>query len=70
MLTDFCGREIRPAHQIAYAMRRGSRLWLNKATVLEVNADHLRVQRTEPAANYPTTIRNLSTVVIISGGAE
>lgn len=67
MLTDFLGREIRPASQIVYAMRRGSKQWLCKATVMEVGHDSLRVQRTVPAASYPTTIRNLSTVVVLGG---
>lgn len=67
MLTDFLGREIRPASQIVYAMRRGSRLWLNKATVMEVGHDYLTIQRTVPPSDRLLTIRSLSTVAVLGG---
>ena len=67
MLTDFTGREIRPASQVAYAVRRGAKQWLCKATVTEVGHDYLTVQRTMPPSDRLLTLRQMGTVAVLGG---
>lgn len=61
-IVDFTGRTIEPGHVVAYPVRRGSQMWLNKLTVTEVGKDSIAGYN---SAGRPLTIKNLRNVVII-----
>jgi len=65
MLTDFRGNELKTGQTVIYAMRRGSRQWLNEAIVREIGHDFLRVVRTKPTCDRELTLRSLMTVCIV-----
>ncbi len=65
MLKDFLGKELKVGQRITYAVRSGSKMWLCLATILEVHADHLMVNRIEPPYQYPLKVRNLATVIVV-----
>ncbi len=44
-MLDFLGQEILPNKTIVYPGRQGSRLWMNRAVVLEVADSGVKVQR-------------------------
>jgi hypothetical protein len=46
-VLDFLGTVIEPGHMVVYPGRHGSELWLNRATVLDVNADASLTVETE-----------------------
>lgn len=40
-MKDFLGREIKVGDTVVYPVRRGSRLWMNRMTVVTTDADRL-----------------------------
>ncbi len=66
-MKDFCGIELKTGQTICYPVRQGSKLWQNKALILEVHADHLMVDRIDPVSDRPLKIRNMQTVVVVEG---
>ena len=44
-MKDFLGREIQRGDIIVYPNRKSSSLWMNKARVIEVHENKLRIQR-------------------------
>ena len=40
-MKDFLGREIKPGDTVIYPVRRGSRLWMNRMTVVSAVGDRL-----------------------------
>ena len=48
-MKDFLGQEINVNNTIVYPGRQGSKLWVNRAVVLEVNAltNSVKIQRTD-----------------------
>lgn len=68
---DFDGREIKVGAMVAYAVRRGSSMWLNKRKVTGIEKRspggfQLTVFDPEAAAQRRTVVRNLSTLVVMS----
>jgi hypothetical protein len=61
-IVDFTGRTIETGHVVAYPVRRGSQMWLNKLTVTEVRNNSIAGFNN---IGRPVTIKNLQNVVII-----
>ena len=66
--NDFLGREIEVGHTIVYPARRGSRMWMQKASVTGV-VQHDRTQPPLLVCLNPTgrrvTIQNLNNCVVV-----
>jgi hypothetical protein len=59
---DFTGRIIEAGHVVVYPVRRGSKMWLNKLSVAQVNDDSIEGYS---SLGSRLTIRNLQNVVIV-----
>ena len=44
-MKDFLGQTIKPGNTVVYPGRQASRMWMNRATVLELLDNGIRVQR-------------------------
>lgn len=69
--NDFLGRLIAVGHTVVYPVRRGSKMWMQKASVTEV----VQHDRTQPPllvclnpAGRKVTIQNLNNCVVVVGG--
>ena len=66
--NDFLGREIEVGHTIVYPVRRGSRMWMQMASVTEIR-QHDRTQPPLLVYLNPTgrkvTIQNLDNCVVV-----
>ena len=67
---DFLGRPIEVGHTIVYPIRRGSKMWMQKANVTQI-IQHDRTQPPLLACINPTgrkvTIQNLDNCVVVGG---
>jgi hypothetical protein len=62
--VDFMGRTIEAGHVVVYPVRRGSDMWLNKLSVIQVTDD--RITGYSPTGKL-LTIQKLQNVVIVGG---
>jgi len=66
--NDFFGRLIEVGHTIVYPMRRGSKMWMQRASVTEIR-QHDRTQPPLLVCLNPTgrrvTIQNLDNCVVV-----
>ena len=60
--VDFTGRTIEPGDTVAYPVRRGSAMWLNKLNVTQVLDDSIAGYN--PAGRL-LSVRNLQNVIIL-----
>jgi hypothetical protein len=68
--NDFLDRPIEVGHTVVYPVRRGSRMWMQKASVTEI----VQHDRTQPpllvclsATGQKVTIQNLDHCVVVRG---
>jgi hypothetical protein len=59
---DFTGRIIEAGHVVVYPVRRGSKMWLNKLNVTQVNDDSIVGFN---SLGSRLTIRNVQNTVIV-----
>jgi len=46
-MKDFLGQDIKSGNTIVYPGRQGSRMWMNRAIVLEVLPNGIKIQRND-----------------------
>jgi glycerol-3-phosphate dehydrogenase len=61
-MNDFLGNEIKPNCKIAYACRRGSRLWLSTMTVTSVSGGKVTGYKPDGRRTF---VKNLATVIVV-----
>ena len=68
--NDFLGHRIEVGHTVVYPVRRGSKMWMQKASVTEI-VHHDRTQPPLLVCLNPTgrrvTIQNLENCVVVRG---
>jgi hypothetical protein len=65
MLRDFFGKEFEAGNIVVYPLRKGSSMWLEYATVMEVCEDKLKVVK---GSGQKTYIKNIRTCIIAPEG--
>lgn len=63
MVVDFMGREIAAGNVVAYPVRRGSKMWLNKLNVQHVEDDRITGYNN---LGRRITVTNLKNVVVVA----
>lgn len=66
--VDAFGTEIKPGQTIAYAVRQGSNLWLNKLVVELVSDKGIRGYDPTVVNQRRKTLTNRSTIVVLNQG--
>jgi hypothetical protein len=61
--TDFLGREIKAGDTIAYPVRRGSSMWMNKLRITQVTPTAVTGLNAE---GRWVTVRNLKNAVVVT----
>jgi hypothetical protein len=61
--TDFLGREIKAGDTIAYPVRRGSAMWMNKLLITQALPTAVRGWNSEGRL---ITVRNLSNAIVVT----
>jgi hypothetical protein len=62
MSQDFIGRAIAAGNTIVYPVRRGSKMWLNKLAVTQVDDDHITGFNSD---GRRITVKNLKNCVVV-----
>ena len=60
-IKDFFGTTFEKGQRIVYPLRKGSSMWLEDATIVEVCSDKLRVVKESGQITY---IKNLRTCIV------
>jgi hypothetical protein len=63
--TDFVGQAINVGDTVAYAVRGGSRLWLDKIAVTQVHPNKIVGYKPGDTMQRRITIKNLHTCVVV-----
>ena len=66
-MVDFLGQPITVGKTVVYPGRQGSRLWMNRAVILEVSANAVKVQRNDGGIRV---LKCLDRVVVIQAIGE
>lgn len=63
-MKDFLNQTFAVGDTVVYPGRRGSSLWMNRATVIDIRANSIRVQRVND--NVIKTLNRVDRVVIVT----
>lgn len=63
-MKDFLNQTIAIGDTVVYPGRRGSSLWMNRATVIDIRVNSIRVQRVDD--NVIKTLNRVDRVVVVT----
>ena len=63
-MRDFLNQTVDVGDTIVYPGRRGSSLWMNRAKIIDIRANSIRVQRVND--NAIKTIKRVDRVVVVT----